>query len=268
MMQAHLGLEGCKNSEVGLDLSSFQITSTHISNPNILSPRARKTSMQPIHSSPNLLSRLSNTPKVPPFLHHRQGKEFSEQAHQGHFISSVQSFGTAPPWSPSHPQTLHEHLQSPHHLTVSLGRALSGTMNSEQLSPSARCAQRGADHPSLDCSPPPTLRARLQGEAGTAGHAGGAGQERGSTTVPGGAPPAGKQLGAPCTHPRSPPARSPHLCAPPRSPLRSRKDPPCPPWQLGPRPLPGRLEPALWPGPSEYDNVVKIGTKTSFASVT
>lgn len=69
----------------------------------------------------------------------------------------MQSFGTAPPWSPSHPQTLHEHLQSPHHLTVSLGRALSGTMNSEQLSPSARCAQRGVDHPSLDC-PPPTPR--------------------------------------------------------------------------------------------------------------
>lgn len=72
----------------------------------------------------------------------------------------------------------------------------------------------------------------------------------------------------PASPPASPPSSQPHLCAPPRSPLRSRRDLPCPPWQLGPRPWPGRLVPPLRPEPTEHDSVVKARTKARLASVT
>lgn len=93
-------------------------------------------------------------PKVPPFLYHRQGQEFSEQALQGHSSPACSPSAQLHPGPHPTPRPFMSICSPPRHLTVSLGRALSGTMNSEQLSPSARCAQRGADHPSPDCSPP------------------------------------------------------------------------------------------------------------------
>lgn len=201
-----------------------------------------------IHSSPTHLSLLSNHPHKLPH---------SYITDKGRFSGAALQRPSSPARSPSrqlHPDApglLRGHLQPPSSHSFNSGglHQARRTWNRSPLNsrpPLRRPGVHSGAQPVRPRTAPPApraqagpwpsrlrLRAGLPGEAGTAGHAGGAGQERGDTTVPGGVPPAGKQLGTPCARPRSPPARPPHLCAPPRSQLRSRKDPPYPPWQLG-----------------------------------
>lgn len=257
-VQVDLGPEGCKNSEV--HLGSSLILLLFISQIQIFVDLCQKCPHEPefIHSSPNpLLSKHPQklphsyiTDKETSFLHRlSKGTPFPvcvDLRYSSNLIPPrpSRSICSLPVESPFHKGRYHARWvveQPPHQ--------------------SARCARRCTGHSFSFC--PPTSPGRsLTVQAQTPRQCLGRGWHRracrgrwarawGQSRCPeprlrpeSNPPPHAPIRGAP---------RPPHLCARPRSQLRSRRGPPCPPWQLGPRPWPGRLEPALRPEQSTHD---------------
>lgn len=197
-----------------------------------------------IHSSPNPLSLLSKHPASFPILTSQTRKlafcTGSPRAliHLQCVVLLYSSNLISPP-----PQTLQEHLQSPFNLLFHTGRYHAGwaveQVPTYSLPPlqSARCTRNGAGHMSsllLPHEPRPVhdpsrrrLRARLPQRLAPPGMQGALGKSVGAPRCPtprlrpeSNPTPQAPILGAP---------RPPHLCARPRSQLRSRRGPPSPP---------------------------------------